>query len=204
MTQTTQRLQLVAGHLALDFANTLDNRYDRERLEDLLPTYERFLAFTQQAGIITRGQQRTLLEGTKEREARQALCKAIELREALYLLFSSVATGSQPNRSALRTLNRFLEHGRIANTVEWRNAVFVGGRRDLTERPDGPLWPIIVAAVDLLTSPGRRHIRECSEGTCRWLFLDRSKNHSRLWCDMRVCGNRSKARRFYARQQDCA
>ena len=40
--------------------------------------------------------------------------------------------------------------------------------------------------------------------TCRWLFLDRSKNHSRRWCDMRICGNRSKTRRFYARQRDSA
>jgi hypothetical protein len=34
--------QLVAGHLALDFANTLDYRYDPDRLIDLLPSYERF------------------------------------------------------------------------------------------------------------------------------------------------------------------
>jgi hypothetical protein len=37
--------QLVAGHLALDFANTLDYRYDPDRLIDLLPNYERYLPF---------------------------------------------------------------------------------------------------------------------------------------------------------------
>jgi len=36
------------------------------------------------------------------------------------------------------------------------------------------------------------------ERECRWLFLDTSKNHTRRWCDMKVCGNRIKARRFKA------
>ena len=35
---------------------------------------------------------------------------------------------------------------------------------------------------------------------CDWLFIDRSKNRSRLWCDMAVCGNRSKARAHYRRK----
>jgi predicted RNA-binding Zn ribbon-like protein len=33
---------------------------------------------------------------------------------------------------------------------------------------------------------------------CRWLFLDRSKNQSRRWCDMKVCGNRAKVHQHYA------
>jgi predicted RNA-binding Zn ribbon-like protein len=37
--------------------------------------------------------------------------------------------------------------------------------------------------------------------SCHWLYLDNSKNQSRQWCDMRVCGNRAKARTFYARQK---
>jgi predicted RNA-binding Zn ribbon-like protein len=32
---------------------------------------------------------------------------------------------------------------------------------------------------------------------CHWLFLDRSKNQSRRWCDMKVCGNRAKAQQHY-------
>jgi predicted RNA-binding Zn ribbon-like protein len=33
------------------------------------------------------------------------------------------------------------------------------------------------------------------------LFLDTSRNHTRRWCDMKVCGNRMKARRFQARHE---
>jgi predicted RNA-binding Zn ribbon-like protein len=37
--------------------------------------------------------------------------------------------------------------------------------------------------------------------SCRWLYLDNSKNKSRQWCDMKVCGNRAKVRAFYTRQK---
>jgi predicted RNA-binding Zn ribbon-like protein len=193
-----KEFQLVAGHVALDFANTLDNRYDPERLLELLPSYDRFLAFARQAGVITARQARNLLAKTNEREAEHTLKRVIELREALYFLFCSVATGRPPERSYLEALNGFLAAARPKGIV-WRKSGFACGSQSVTETPDGPLWPMIDAAVTLLTSPDRKYVRECRAANCRWLFLDRSKNHSRRWCDMQICGNRSKAQRFHAR-----
>jgi predicted RNA-binding Zn ribbon-like protein len=43
-------------------------------------------------------------------------------------------------------------------------------------------------------------VKICSN--CHWLFVDRSRNRTRVWCDMRVCGNRAKARRHYARRRE--
>jgi predicted RNA-binding Zn ribbon-like protein len=40
----------------------------------------------------------------------------------------------------------------------------------------------------------------CPADDCLWAFYDFSRNHSRTWCDMRVCGNRAKARAFRSRQ----
>jgi predicted RNA-binding Zn ribbon-like protein len=196
-----EEFQLVAGNLALDFANTLDNRYDRERLVELLPTYESFVAFVMQAGIITRRQGRRLLMKTRAAEAKRALKRVRGLREALYFLFQSVAARRRPKESRLRTLNRFLAEVRVADAVQWGKGGFVRGCRDLAETPEGPLWAVLDAAARLLTTPDRRQVRECSEKRCRWLFLDRSKNHSRRWCDMQVCGNRQKARRFWERRR---
>jgi predicted RNA-binding Zn ribbon-like protein len=51
------------------------------------------------------------------------------------------------------------------------------------------------SAIALLSADGRRKMKICRH--CGWLFLDRSRNASRTWCDMKVCGNRVKARRFY-------
>ncbi|MBO2446670.1 CGNR zinc finger domain-containing protein [Actinomadura barringtoniae] len=44
-------------------------------------------------------------------------------------------------------------------------------------------------------------LKVCQENTCRWAFLDTSKNRSRNWCSMRVCGNRTKTRTYRARRR---
>jgi predicted RNA-binding Zn ribbon-like protein len=41
----------------------------------------------------------------------------------------------------------------------------------------------------------------CGGGLCGWLFLDESRGKRRRWCDMKDCGNREKARRYYRQQQ---
>jgi hypothetical protein len=55
------------------------------------------------------------------------------------------------------------------------------------------------AVEDVLASPMER-LRICQGQNCSWLFLDRSKGGRRRWCDMAVCGNAAKSRRFYARK----
>lgn len=44
-------------------------------------------------------------------------------------------------------------------------------------------------------------LKVCAEVTCQWAFLDASRNRSRSWCSMRVCGNRTKTRAYRARKQ---
>jgi predicted RNA-binding Zn ribbon-like protein len=63
------------------------------------------------------------------------------------------------------------------------------------------LWPVVRSAAELLTSDELGRVRECAADNCAWLFLDRSKNRSRRWCDMAVCGNRDKVRRFRQRSR---
>jgi predicted RNA-binding Zn ribbon-like protein len=55
------------------------------------------------------------------------------------------------------------------------------------------------SALRLLSLPEPERLKIC--GHCGWLFLDRSKNKSRFWCDMAVCGNRAKAARHYQRKK---
>ena len=63
------------------------------------------------------------------------------------------------------------------------------------------LWPVARSAADLLTSDDLGRVRECAGERCNWLFIDRSKNHSRRWCDMQDCGNVAKVRRYRSRKQ---
>lgn len=53
----------------------------------------------------------------------------------------------------------------------------------------------VAAAVVTVALEGRlERIKICPADDCRWAFYDRSKNQSRSWCSMKVCGNRAKAR----------
>jgi len=65
---------------------------------------------------------------------------------------------------------------------------------------DRMLWPIVRSAAELLTSGDLRKVRQCAREGCDWLFVDASKNHSRRWCSMNMCGSRVKARRYYQRK----
>ena len=63
-----------------------------------------------------------------------------------------------------------------------------------------PLWPIVAAAVELLTHGTTGHIKSCR--ACRFLFIDHSKNGSRRWCSMDDCGKAAKIARYLQRRSD--
>jgi hypothetical protein len=43
-------------------------------------------------------------------------------------------------------------------------------------------------------------LHRCQSDDCRWVFFDRSRNRSKVWCDMSGCGSRAKARAYRARR----
>jgi predicted RNA-binding Zn ribbon-like protein len=57
---------------------------------------------------------------------------------------------------------------------------------------------VALSALRLTSHQEPKRVKACPG--CDWLFLDRSKNGSRIWCDMAVCGNRHKARLNYERR----
>jgi predicted RNA-binding Zn ribbon-like protein len=71
----------------------------------------------------------------------------------------------------------------------------------MESEPELPLWLLSFSTSCLMTSEAMQMVRACGNPECRWLFLDTSKNHTRRWCDMKLCGNRMKARRFKAQQK---
>ena len=44
-------------------------------------------------------------------------------------------------------------------------------------------------------------LKACRSEECVWAFYDRSRNHSRHWCSMGVCGNRAKTRTYRAKRK---
>lgn len=65
----------------------------------------------------------------------------------------------------------------------------------------GGLAMISAAVVAARADGGWERLKVCGEVGCQWAFVDSSKNRSRSWCSMRVCGNRAKTRAYRARRQ---
>jgi predicted RNA-binding Zn ribbon-like protein len=58
----------------------------------------------------------------------------------------------------------------------------------------------IVEIVRVAMEDGEwERLKVCPADDCLWAFYDRSRNHSRTWCSMEVCGNRAKVRTFRER-----
>ena len=182
-----------AGHLALDFANTVSDR-DTPAAVERLAGYGDLVAFAQQTELLSTRDARRLVDlaARHPEAAAGVLAEAIALREALYRIFAAGAQEATPAATDVAVLNAHHARFRLDERFQWV----------WSARPDGLdafLGPIVRAAVDLLTSDRRERVRICADDTCAWVFLDTSKNRSRRWCDMAQCGNRAKARRFHER-----
>ncbi|MBS1850366.1 MAG: ABATE domain-containing protein [Acidobacteria bacterium] len=199
---SASRFEFTGGALCLDFANTIANR-PTSRRADLVPTYEELLQWAGEAGLLSPEQmvKRRRLEAENPQDAQNAWQRAVRLREAVYEIFAAVARKAPVSGQELEILNENLRAAAAQSVLRESEGRFVWEFSGIEERVDSMLWPIARSAAELLLSPDVQFVRECAADTCAWLFVDKTKNHRRRWCDMKVCGNRAKARRFYARQR---
>ncbi len=194
--------EVSGGDPSLDFVNTVDLRPLASRKE-LLATYADVPSWARQAGLLTREQEAALVKkASRDREAAErARKRLVEARECLFQVLIAFVEGKDVPGDALDRWNRLVRRAAerfelvpLRERFAWRSASDPG-------ELDFLMWTIVHAAVALLTGPEAPRIRSCASESCDWMFLDRSRRGNRRWCDMTVCGNRAKARRFYARRR---
>jgi predicted RNA-binding Zn ribbon-like protein len=188
--RTHASLDLVGGALVLDFANTINSRL--EPVHDYLADYEDLLAWGERAGIVGPRDRPPLAR--HDRVGAAAARAARRRREVAYRVFSAVAAGRRPPNDDASALLRAYAGAMAEAELEPTD----GGFRPVWPPPAEPaaiLRPLDASAGELLLSPEVELVKECPG--CGWLFLDRSRNRSRRWCDMQVCGSRAKMRRYY-------
>ncbi|HEX6494287.1 MAG TPA: CGNR zinc finger domain-containing protein [Acidobacteriaceae bacterium] len=193
--------KLTADHVALDFVNTLDDRFKPGGSSELLPTFPDLLRFCRQADILTHGEAArlsTLPEAAQEKGLRTA----IELRELLARVFYRCAEGASPSVDDRLELQRWAAACARHRELRWADGQLVWAWKALAGNADAPALLLAQHALDLLLGKDPPRLHTCASDTCRWLFLDTSKNHTRRWCDMKTCGNRAKARRYSAAHQN--
>jgi predicted RNA-binding Zn ribbon-like protein len=190
--------RLVGGDPSLDLVNTVTwtgHGLENERLTD----YERLTRWAEEAGLVSGAVARRLRRAGAARpeEAREAYDAARRLRWVLQRLYTSVATG-EPAGSSWHDFNELLSEAlrrlRLApvrpglKAADW-------SWQDQAENLDSILWPVLWSAATLLTSDEAERIRVCAAPDCGWVYVDRSRNGLRRWCEMETCGTQEKSRR---------
>jgi predicted RNA-binding Zn ribbon-like protein len=187
-------LELAGNALCLDFTNTVNVRPVPVR--DYVSSYPDLLAWTEHAG----GLPSSVVRGLRRAEGGEAvLGRALALRDTVYAVFAAIAGKQAPPARDLGILSEAytdaLAHavlrgdGSAGYHLDWNPA-------DLG-RAEAPLWPVARSAGDLLLSGPLERIGQCP--SCGWLFLDTSRNGTRRWCNMAVCGSRDKMARYRSR-----
>jgi predicted RNA-binding Zn ribbon-like protein len=184
--------QLVGGDAVLDFLNTIHD-WTAADPRDYIPTFAESLRFAQVAGVITAAEAKRL--GT--RPAGAELRRLHEVRARLERVCRAVLDGRAPRSADLDALAR--DAAAAARTARLRTQ---GGQLTRTIDPTVAglatvRLRLVEAAVTLLTSERVARLGACP--SCGWLFLDTTKNRSRRWCSMAMCGDAAKSRTYYWR-----
>ena len=196
-----RQYELIAGHPALDLVNTLDWRFRDGNSEELLDSYRNLLRFLEQSKLLTPGQTSRIARGVSERDTARVLEAVRELREAIAEVLYAMLDRRKPAAASINTLEACFKSASKHQNLRWSDSSLIWNFPLTANPPDLLLWLLSLSASSLLTSNEIERVRACDNPECRWLFLDTSKNHTRRWCDMKICGNRMKARRFKAQHR---
>lgn len=180
------------GVLALDLANTVIFRETRERSQDRLADPAEMPRFATAAANFRRGEWGNVQFSSPTSSGE--ITVLIDVREAINELFRTAVRGGgfRP-----KPLSVFLRLGSelFGDEPSGQNLALP---RPCEQRRELPLASAAFLSGVRLFEPARlERIKICPN--CHWLYFDESRNRSRRWCDMRVCGNRAKAQRHYNR-----
>ena len=166
---------------------------------DVLGTYDDVVAWSEHLGTIaTRDRERLRRDAARRpAEAAAAFERAIATRDAIDRVFRALAKGDEPRETDLRRLA-----DDEADGLSRARLVPGGGYHWSWDEDIGlerPLWPVVHAAIALMTAGPLDRVKGCA--SCRFLFVDESRNHSRRWCAMEDCGTQDKMRAYVARRR---
>jgi predicted RNA-binding Zn ribbon-like protein len=190
---------LVGGDLALDFVNTVTAR-DTEP-SDFLDDYHALIRWAR----LTSGfghkdlVELTNLACSQPEKAAAALGRCRRVREALCAVLYALIARREPQAENVAIMDharkRAFDAARLNACKLSLRVVWSVERSGL----DLITHVVTARALDLLQNVSLDRLRVCTGTDCGWVFIDTSKNGKRRWCDMEVCGNAAKARRFRKR-----
>jgi predicted RNA-binding Zn ribbon-like protein len=178
-----------AAKLIEAFANTVNLEYGT----DALATPELLAVWLRETGLLDRSR-------AVDVTAHDACLRLRSgIREEL-----GVNVGVTPSADVLAAADEVLLGLPVLLSVRGSAPGSAGWGRLLSPAPglspvEGALAHLAIVWGELRLTGEAERLKRCAEHTCELVFWDVSKNHSRRWCSMRVCGNRAKSRRYAAR-----
>jgi predicted RNA-binding Zn ribbon-like protein len=126
------------------------------------------------------------------------LTRAIALREAIRALVAgNNACGEEPDAATV------LDDTAVRAGVRLRFDCCGDVRAEATaEGVDGALGRIVAAVHATMADGSWSRLKACARDECRRVYFDASRNRSKRWCSMGVCGNREKGEAFRRRHRD--
>jgi predicted RNA-binding Zn ribbon-like protein len=186
---------LVAGRLALDFANLAPSAHDL--------SWDEFVSFLVDARLVTEDRAARLrpLLRTEPHAVDAVRLRILRLRECLRVIFDSIVNDKSFPASWVEPVNEILRitegHDELVPRSGGWSLQFIAREGGL----DWLLAAIARSAAELLVEGPRAPIRRCANPACKLFFYDDSRTRRRRWCSMAVCGNRHKVAAFLRRQQ---
>ena len=125
------------------------------------------------------------------------LRRAIDVREGLRAILLA-NNGSPYDEGAIERLDR------AASRAGLRLRFHPGGCAEFEPDAtgvDGALARLLAIVAEARVEGEWERLKACADHGCQWAFYDKSKNRSKKWCRMEVCGNVAKARSYRERQK---
>ena len=192
---------LVGGHIAIDLVNTVTARHAEpvERLEN----FQRLLYW---ARLTDEFNDRTLADlgalGRVDPAASDAALERLKIfRESLYDVLTALMDYREPPSRAVIRLEATWKGATEACSWSLIDGHLSPELTVATSGLDYLAHVIAFRSFDLLRAFPVERTRVCAGERCGWLFIDRSRGGKRRWCDMAVCGNTAKTRRYLQRRK---
>jgi len=186
--------KLIAGRLALDFANLRPVAHDLSWVE--------FVDFLVDSRVVSeeRGMRLESLEGSEPGAVDAVVLKILRLRECVRAIFSAVEEGREFPKAWAAPINEVLQVTEGHDELVMREGRW---RLEFIGRESGLEWLLAAvarSAAELIVEGQNAPLKRCANAGCRLFFYDDSRTRRRRWCSMAVCGNRHKVAAFLKRK----
>ena len=129
------------------------------------------------------------------------LAELKNMRSFMQRMVKEIVAGRAIRSADIQELNKIMSRGAVTRQLKVSEE-----RYQLTLSAVSHDWPQVMAEIaasfaHILVEAEPSRIRICDNPDCRWIYYDDTRNHSKKYCDDKMCGNLMKVRRFRARKK---